>query len=706
MVDNNRISVLVLEDDKIDRMAFERMVRENSLPYDYTCVGSLKQCLNALESHSYDVLVSDYRLGDGTALDLFDKLDPDLPVIVVTGAGGEEIAVEAMKSGASDYLLKDVDGAYLKTLPLTLENTIKAKRNEIELRRHHEQLEALVEERTAQVQKANKELLREIEEKKRAEKALQAAHDKLEIKVQERTSELLQSNKQLKVEIQEKEKAREGLRKSKETVEAILNGTSDCAFLLSTDGEFVALNQPTAESFNSATEHLIGKNYFETIPKQVATNRRERFEQVIKERSAARFEDTWDSRHYDHRYHPVFDSDGSVERIAVFLRDVTDQKNAAEMLVQRQRLAALGEMAGGVAHNFNNLLQIIIGATGLAQTEMELGNLDETRETLDQIVESSQMGAETVKQLQDFARVRTENPTVSGKIFDISNTADRAIEVCKPFWKTNAERKGIRIDVKRRLPPGCFVNGMQNELFEVIVNLIKNATEALPKGGEISVTSRISDDWVILKVEDNGTGIANENLNKVFEPFWTTKGVQGTGMGLSTSLGIITRHGGSIEVDSAKGKGTSFTIQLPLASKPDEASQQGLKLPDDFHARFLIADDNDRIADLLERGLNRLQQTVYRANSGRQALEYFRKNEVDIIICDLGMPEMNGWVVGKRIKRYCSKRELKKPPFVLCTGWGMEAEDSEKIEESGVDHIARKPLKFKDLLEIIHKFLI
>lgn len=705
-MDNNRISVLVLEDDKVDRMAFERMVRENSLPYDYTCVGSLEQCLNALENNSYDALVTDYRLGDGTALDLFDKLDPDLPVIVVTGAGGEEVAVEAMKSGASDYLLKDVEGNYLKTLPLTLENTIKAKRNEIELRRHHEQLESLVEERTAQVQQANKELLREIEEKKRAEKALKTAHDKLEIKVQERTSELLQSNKQLKIEIQEKDKAREGLRKSKETVEAILNGANDCAFLLSTSGDFVALNQPTAESFNSVTDDLVGKNYFEIIPQEISGARREWFEQVLKEKNTARFEDTWNSRHYDHRYHPVFDSDGRVERIAVFLRDVTDQKNAAEMLVQRQRLAALGEMAGGVAHNFNNLLQIIIGATGLAQTEMELGNLDEARETLDQIVESSQMGAETVKQLQDFARVRTENPTVSGKIFDFSNTADRAIEVCKPFWKTNAERKGIKIDVKRRLPPGCFVNGMQNELFEVIVNLIKNATEALPNGGEISLTSRISSDWVILKVEDNGSGIANENLSKVFEPFWTTKGVQGTGMGLSTSLGIITRHGGSIEVDSAEGKGTSFTIQLPLAGKPDEASQQGLKLPDDFHARFLIADDNDRIADLLERGLNRLQQTVYRANSGRQALEYFRNREVDIIICDLGMPEMNGWVVGKRIKRYCAKRELKKPPFVLCTGWGMEAEDSAKIEESGVDHIARKPLKFKDLVGIIHKFLI
>lgn len=654
-MDNNRVSVLVLEDDRVDRMAFERMVRESALPYDYTCVGSVEQCLGALNKRSFDVLVTDYRLGDGTALDLFPHLDSDLPVIVVTGAGGEEVAVEAMKSGASDYLLKDVEGNYLKTLPLTLENTIKAKRNEIELRERHE--------------------------------------------------EIRRSNERLRVEVEEKERAQQDLKKSKETVETILNGATDSAFLLSAAGEFLALNQATADALDKNAGELVGRDYFKLAPQEIGAPRRAQFEAALKTGKPVRFEDSFDQRYYDHRYHPVFDSDGVVERVAVFIRDVTDQKNAAEMLVQRQRLAALGEMAGGVAHNFNNLLQIIIGATGLAQTDLEMGNLDDVRETLSQIVESSQMGAETVKQLQDFARVRTEDPTVTGKVFDLSNTVERAIEVCKPFWKTSAERKGIKIDMKRRLPPGCFVNGMQNELFEVIVNLIKNATEALPEGGAIRVNSKLTEDSVALTVKDTGTGISRENLNKVFEPFWTTKGVQGTGMGLSTSLGIITRHGGAIEVESELGQGTCFTIQLPLASAPSDNNQQSVQLPDDFHARFLIADDNDRIAGLLERGLNRLQQTVYRAGSGRQTLELFRKHEVDIIICDLGMPEMNGWVVGKRIKRYCAKRGLDKPPFVLCTGWGLEAEDEERIKESGVDHVAKKPLKFKDLVEIIRKFM-
>ena len=199
----SRIKLLVVEDDKVDRMAFERMVKTERLPYEYTCASSLREAKEALKSGEFDVVVTDYNLGDGSGFDLFPAaIASGTPIVLVTGAGGEETAVQAMKSGAADYLIKDPAGSYLKTLPLTVANTVKAKAVERELKNYHEQL-----------------------------------------------------------------------KKSKETVEALLNATSDCAFLLKTDGSFVALNKPTAQFLSSQVADLVGKSYFDMISKELAASR-------------------------------------------------------------------------------------------------------------------------------------------------------------------------------------------------------------------------------------------------------------------------------------------------------------------------------------------------------------------------------------------------------------------------------------------------
>ncbi|MBI5570203.1 MAG: response regulator [Desulfomonile tiedjei] len=696
-----RIKLLLVEDDRVDRMAFERMVRAEGLPYDYTCVSSIDAGKKAVKSDTFDVIVTDYRLGDGTAFDLIGEVPREIPVVLVTGAGGEEVAVQAMKAGASDYLMKDVNGNYLKTLPITVSNTIKAKATERELKRYHEQLEKLVEERTQQLQETNKELKREIEERTRAEEALRVAHDKLEIRVAERTSELRQSNAQLLDEIAERQRAEMNLQKSKETVEAILNATNDCAFLLEIDGAFVTLNPTTAETLDAPIENLLGKSYFDLIPPAIAQFRKAKFNEVASSGKGVRFEDRGMDKIFDHSYHPVFDSDGSVERVAVFCRDITEQKKSQEQSVQKQRLAALGEMAGGVAHNFNNLLQIVIGAAGLAESDLDVGDFEEVRKTLIQIAESAQLGSETVKQLQDFARVRTEDPTVAGKIFDLSATVSRAIEVSKPFWKSGPEKRGVAIEMTSRLAEGCFVKGHENELFEVIVNLVKNATEALPKGGKVACKTFVERESTVLQVCDTGTGMPKDNLTKVFEPFWTTKGVQGTGMGLSTSFGIVGRHGGLISVQSWEGKGTIFTVKLPLTVKQAAPAIASTEPIANFKARFLIIDDQVRLVELMEKALTRYGQIVFKASSGREGIELFQETEVDMVICDLGMPGMNGWHVAKAVKDICARRGVPKTPVILLTGWGGQLEEREMIEKCSVDRIVEKPIRYPVLFEVI-----
>ncbi len=168
---NKTIRLLLVEDDKVDQMAFERHVKNKDLPYDYTIAGSVAEAREILKSTSFDVIIADYMLGDGTSFELFD-LFKGLPVIVLTGTGNEEVAVEAMKLGAYDYLIKDPEGNYLKTLPLTVGLALKRKQTEKELRRYQESLESIVKERTAQLDA-------EIIERKHAEEAMKLERDNL-----------------------------------------------------------------------------------------------------------------------------------------------------------------------------------------------------------------------------------------------------------------------------------------------------------------------------------------------------------------------------------------------------------------------------------------------------------------------------------------------------------------------------------------------
>lgn len=211
---NKKRIILIVEDDKVDRMAFERFAKAKKIPFDYIFVGAVSEAKEALEKEKFDAVLLDYMLGDGTAFDLFDKIKGS-PFIIVTGTGSEEIAIQAMKSGAYDYLIKDPEGSYLKILPLTVENAIKRRHAEEELSKYREHLEELVKERTA-------ELRAEIAERKKAEEALQEAHDKLEKRVEERTAELKMANKELQQEIRRRVRAQAQLNRSLKEKEVLL----------------------------------------------------------------------------------------------------------------------------------------------------------------------------------------------------------------------------------------------------------------------------------------------------------------------------------------------------------------------------------------------------------------------------------------------------------------------------------------------------
>jgi two-component system, cell cycle sensor histidine kinase and response regulator CckA len=382
-------------------------------------------------------------------------------------------------------------------------------------------------------------------------------------------------------------------------------------------------------------------------------------------------------------------------------RDTTERHKAERMLLQTERIKAVADMASGVAHNFNNLLQLVIGRAEMALTQIAAGAFSKVEANLHQVLEGSKLGAQTVRRLQDFARCRTLDPTVDGTIMDLSLIIRDAVEMSKPWWKSAAEKQGVRISIDQDLLPGCYVLGNENELFEVVVNLVKNATEALPEGGLIAIGSFVDGTGAGFRIRDNGIGIKKCDLDRVFDPFWTTKGSEGTGLGLASSYGIVRRHGGSISVTCREEEGTVFTVRLPLAAEPSARARPSTEGKAPGALRILLIDDAEPVLDLLAEALREKGQIVLSATSGRAGIEIFRENDIDVVVCDLGMPLMNGWEVAGTIREICRQKGIPRKPFLLLTGWGGQMEELDRIAESGVDRVIEKPVAVPCLLSTI-----
>jgi CheY-like chemotaxis protein len=279
----------------------------------------------------------------------------------------------------------------------------------------------------------------------------------------------------------------------------------------------------------------------------------------------------------------------------------------------------------------------------------------------------------------------------------------QASNFSRPLWKANLEKDDIDIDMKLDVAPGCFVSGREGEIFEVLVNLIKNAVEAMPHGGTIMVSTKIDKHKIVLEIEDTGDGIAECDLKRMFEPFWTTKGSAGTGLGLVVSQKIISDHGGEISVKSEVGKGTRFKVEIPGVRSLSDESEIPIDAVLERNLKILVIDDSRQIVTLLQEILGGYRQTVLGACSGEEGLDLFNKNEVDVVICDLGMPGMSGWQVGMRVVSSCRERGISKTPFILLTGWGGQSLEQEKLTESGVDGIMEKPVDVRRLFGMIRK---
>jgi two-component system, cell cycle sensor histidine kinase and response regulator CckA len=394
-------------------------------------------------------------------------------------------------------------------------------------------------------------------------------------------------------------------------------------------------------------------------------------------------------------------SAGSFRRTHCIFQDITERKKVEDIRIQNERLLAVGELAGGVAHNFNNLLQVILAGVQTAVLSLESGKTTDAVADLTQVLETARTGAETVKRLQSFARVRSLDSSRKTGLCDLSDIAKEAIQMATIWWDSMSTLHRTKIDVITLLGRGCTTWGRDDELFEALLHLLKNAAEALQEGGTIEVNTYVQNALVKCTIRDYGVGIAPEHLGKILEPFFTTKGYQRAGMGLSSSYGVIKRHGGTITVESQPGQGACFTVTLPRAIELAVSADSPEALAARQAMTVLVIDDLPAVAHILQKGLSGYGQKVLTARSGSDGLHIYRNTPVDAVICDMGMPGMNGWEVGRQIKTMCEERGMAKTPFILLTGWGDQEEESQRVDECGVDRVIEKPLDITKILAVV-----
>jgi signal transduction histidine kinase/DNA-binding response OmpR family regulator len=366
-----------------------------------------------------------------------------------------------------------------------------------------------------------------------------------------------------------------------------------------------------------------------------------------------------------------------------------------QRIVQGERLRALGEMAGGVAHDFNNVLAIIIGRAEVLASDVDD---PEVRRQLGVIIKAALDATQTVKRIQDFTRMsrsRRFQPV------DLNHLLGEVREMARSRWKDEAEARGIRYEIRVEARPVPPVEGDPSEIREALTNILFNALDAMPGGGRVTLATSVEDGRVCCRIRDTGLGMPEDVRRRVFDPFFTTKGERGTGLGLSVVYGIVTRHGGEVDVQSRLGEGSTFTVRLPVATVTGGAAGTPAIAPaSPTKGRILVVDDERDVSEAVRDLLTRDGHTVVVCRDGESALKRLDEERFDLVLTDLGMAGISGWEVARLAK-------LRAPdmPVAMITG-RSERIDAAEARAQGVDFVIGKPFRRDDIRRVTAAALV
>ncbi len=366
-----------------------------------------------------------------------------------------------------------------------------------------------------------------------------------------------------------------------------------------------------------------------------------------------------------------------------------DLNQAQQALVRSEKLRAVGELASGVAHNVNNVLAAVLGYAELIEAADEA--TAEIKQYARTIERSALDGAEIVRRMQYFA---SKESGIRKTVLDLSTLAQEAVDLTRPFWHNQAAARGAKIEVVLGLSKPLWTVGVASELREVIVNVIRNAADAMPEGGTLTVRTCADEDRAVVEVMDTGVGMEAAVLRRVFEPFFTTKGSGlGTGLGLSVAWGIIERHGGYIAVQSAPGAGAAFRILLPLSEPPGSEPTPDLQTASLAGARLLLVEDEEIVLGGLARTLEAAGAVIALAENAAEALEWLETHaaQCHLIVSDHGMIGLTGLELLAEVeKRYPHIRR------VLLSGWGDHLPG--QTDRRAAERVLTKPIPQQTLV--------
>ena len=504
---DKELRVLIFEDSAADAELITRELGKGGLVYTSKLVKSKDEFLKALGKFTPDIILCDYKMpgfGAPEALEIIKQSSAKTPFIVVSGAIGEDVAVNLMKLGAVDYIMKDRLGRLVPAVRRALEEArIASERNKLE-------------------------------------------------------TELKQAKEQ--------------------QFRTLIENLPQKVFLKDRNSVYISCNENYAKDLKIKAEEIKGKTDYDFFPTNLAEKYRADDKRIMESGKTENLEEEYllvaDFLKKPHSFFintvkaPVLDKAGNVTGVFGLFWDITERKRAEqiaketrEQLIQSEKLAVLGKLAGSVSHELRNPLGVI--RNSIYFLKMKLGQAlqdEKIKRHLDILEEEIQISDRIINDILAFARIK--------EVRLVETDINKIIE---GFLKDIKIPENIRIvsQLNSSLP---HISADEVQLGQAFSNIILNAVQAMPDGGELTIANRTNNEIIEVDIIDTGIGISKENLNKMFDPLFSTK-AQGTGLGLAVCQGIIEMHRGSIEVESKIGKGTKFTVRLPIGK--EEARERG-----------------------------------------------------------------------------------------------------------------------------------
>ncbi|MCX5883122.1 MAG: response regulator [Deltaproteobacteria bacterium] len=535
---------------------------------------------------------------------------------------------------------------------------------------------------------------------------------KARAEVLEVNCKLEKTNRMLEADVTERKQSEEALRESETRLRTLLRTIPDLVWLKDPKGIYLFCNSRFESFFGAKEKDIIGKTDYDFVDKKLAGFFREHDKIAMAKGKPINNEEevTFADGHHetlDTIKTPMYRGDGQLAGVLGIGRNITDRVNLQAQLIQAQKMESVGRLAGGVAHDYNNALSVIIGFTELAMDKIDPA--EPLQADLNEVLMAARHATDITRQLLAFARKQT----IALEVLDLNENIEAMLKML---------RRLIGEDIDLAWLPGTGLWPVKmdpSQIDQILANLCVNARDAIVGVGKVNIETAnkvfdsaycadhvgfIPGEFVLMAISDNGCGMDKEILNNIFEPFFTTKDVgKGTGLGLATVYGIVKQNNGFINVYSEPGKGTTIKIYLPrYEGKAVEIQEEStVEIPSGIGETILVVEDDLSVLKLAHKILDDLGYTVLLATTPGEALGLTEEHagEIHLLVTDVIMPEMNGHELATRLQSLCP--DLK---CIFMSGYTRDAISHHGVLDEGV-YFVQKPFSKKDLAKTVRKVL-